>query len=141
MSKGFTLLELMVVVAIIAIASMGVVISLPDQKSVQLEREAQRLVALLETARAQSRASGLLVRWRATEDGFKFEGLKSKGSEALKKMSHWSQPGVSVGEENVLVLGPEPIIAQQSIILNLEGQQIKISTDGLHPFTVGQLQP
>ena len=34
------------------------------------EREALRLGALLETARAQSRASGVPVRWSATATGF-----------------------------------------------------------------------
>lgn len=139
--RGFTLLELMVVVAIIAIASVGVAISLPNQNSVSLEREAQRLAALLESARAQSRASGLLVRWRATEDGFKFEGLKSKGSDELQNLSHWTEKGIELGDQKVLVLGPEPIIAKQTIVLQLEDQKIQVSTDGLHPFALSQIAP
>ena len=62
---GFTLLELLVVVAIIAIASAGVSFALRDSADTQLEREAQRLAALLESARAQSRTSGRPVQWRA----------------------------------------------------------------------------
>ena len=44
--KGFTLLELLVVVALIAMATAGVSLSLRDSRQTQLEREAQRLVAL-----------------------------------------------------------------------------------------------
>lgn len=139
--KGFTLLELMVVVAIIAIASAGVAIALPNQNSVSLEREAQRLASLLESARAQSRASGLLVRWKATEDGFQFEGLKSKDSAELQNLSYWTQEGIEIGDQKVLVLGPEPIIAKQTIVLQLVDQKIQVSTDGLHPFSVSVSAP
>ena len=63
-NAGFTVLELLIVVAIVAMASAGVTLSLRDGKEVQLEREAERLVALLEAARARSqlrRAFGLMV--------------------------------------------------------------------------------
>src|SRR4051812_25677587 len=73
--RGFTLVELLVVVAIVAIATVGVSFALRDSQATQIEREAQRLAALLESARAQSRASGVAVRWRATEGGFRFDGL------------------------------------------------------------------
>jgi general secretion pathway protein H len=57
--RGFTLLELMVVVAIVALATAGVSLALRDSDATQLEREALRLSALLESARAQSRTSGV----------------------------------------------------------------------------------
>ena len=59
--RGFTLLELLVVVSIIAIATAGVAFSLRDSAQTQTEREAQRLAALLESARAQSRTLGVAV--------------------------------------------------------------------------------
>ncbi|MBP6357465.1 MAG: prepilin-type N-terminal cleavage/methylation domain-containing protein, partial [Burkholderiaceae bacterium] len=46
-STGFTLLELLVVVAIIAIGTAGVSLALRDASASSLEREAQRLAALL----------------------------------------------------------------------------------------------
>jgi general secretion pathway protein H len=45
--RGFTLLELLVVVAIMAIATAGVGLAMRDASQSQLEREAQRLAALL----------------------------------------------------------------------------------------------
>ena len=69
-SQGFTLLELLVVVALIAIATAGVSLSLRGSADSALERDATRLAALMETARAQSRASGLTVVWRNTPTGF-----------------------------------------------------------------------
>ena len=78
-SRGFTLIELLVVIAIIALTSSLVAVALRDGSEQRLERDAVRLTVLLETARAESRASGLPVWWvPATEveaPGFKFVGL------------------------------------------------------------------
>lgn len=68
--RGFTLLELLVVMAIIALSMLGIGLSLRDNHQTQLEREAQRLVALLEAARAQSRTSGVPLVWQTTAQGF-----------------------------------------------------------------------
>ena len=132
--QGFTLLELMVVVAIIAMATAGVSFAMRDNAQLQLEREAQRLVALLESARSQSRASGVAVRWRVTVQGFVFEGLP-----AAALPQHWLTAGTTVRGPATLVLGPEPLIARQSIILDSPGATgpgLRVETDGLRPFTV-----
>jgi enoyl-CoA hydratase len=44
--------------------------------------------------------------------------------------------GDRVGAERALVLGPEPILAAQSVVLRLREQQLRLSTDGLAPFQV-----
>lgn len=61
--RGFTLIELLVVIAIVALASAAVTLAVRDPQATQLEREAARLSALLESARAEARASGLAVFW------------------------------------------------------------------------------
>ncbi len=131
---GFTLLELLVVVAIIAIASAGVSFALRDSADTQLEREAQRLAALLESARAQSRTSGRPVQWRALPDGFRFDGLPA---DALPQQ--WLEPTTQVRGPGLLQLGPEPIIGSQQVVLGssaLPGRALRIATDGLRPFAV-----
>ena len=70
MKRAFTLIELLVVIAIIALATAGVGLALRDSGAAALQREGERLAALLEAARAQSRASGAAVRWRADAQGF-----------------------------------------------------------------------
>jgi len=50
-ARGFTLLELLVVIALIAIATAGASLALRDSADSALDRDAQRLAALLETAR------------------------------------------------------------------------------------------
>jgi general secretion pathway protein H len=132
--RGFTLLELLVVVAIIAIASAGVSFALRDSQATLLEREAMRLAALLESARAQSRSSGVPVRWYPTAGGFKFDGVPPN---ALPE--HWLSDTTQVVGAATLQLGPEPIIGKQAVVLAATGapeRTLRIATDGLRPFAV-----
>ncbi|MDP9900575.1 general secretion pathway protein H [Variovorax ginsengisoli] len=143
-AAGFTLLELLVVIAIIAIATAGVGFALRDSGQASLEREGERLAALLESARARSRASGMVVRWRPTPQGpgdFTFDGLPPGALPA-----QWLTSGIGAqlrgaGGEAVaaLQLGPDPIIAAQQVVLSLPGPQpqtVRIATDGLRPFAI-----
>jgi general secretion pathway protein H len=133
-ATGFTLLELLVVVAIIAIATAGVSFALRDSQATQLEREAQRLAALLESARAQSRSSGVAVRWYPTDGGFRFDGVPP---DALPE--RWLVETTQVRGAATLQLGPEPIIGKQEVVLEstaLPGRSLRVATDGLRPFSV-----
>ena len=139
---GFTLIELLVVVALIAIASGVASLALRDAASTRLEREAARLSALLEAARAEARASGLAAYWEplaagneeAQEAHFRFVGLP----ESSELPEHWLEPGVaaSVVGARAVVLGPEPLLPAQRIVLRLEDRQLHLATDGLGPFAV-----
>ena len=73
--RGFTLIEILVVLAIVALGTGALVWSLRDSASQQLDEEAQRLSALLEAGRALSRTSGLALRWRSSETGFVIESM------------------------------------------------------------------
>jgi general secretion pathway protein H len=131
---GFTLLELLVVMALIAIATAGVSLSLRDSADSALERDANRLVALLETARAQARASGLPVVWRSTGSGFVFEGLQPPGLP-----QNWLSSTTQATSRQTVVLGPEPLIPPQNIALtplNASARTQWVVTDGLRPFQV-----
>ena len=141
LARGFTLLELIVVIAIVAIATAGVSFAIRDSSAAKLDREGDRLAALLESARAQSRSSGVVVRWRPVEGGFVFDGLPA---DALP--SGWAAEGITAQASlangalvPVLQLGPDPIIAAQQVMLYSAGppvRSLRISTDGLRPFTV-----
>ncbi len=132
--SGFTLLELLVVVAIIAFASAGVALSMRDGTQTQLEREGERLAVLFESARAQSRANGNTVIWRVVEGGFRFEGLPP---EVLP--NRWLTADTAVAPNAAIQLGPEPIIGAQSVELTSISQPdraLRVVTDGLKPFAV-----
>lgn len=131
------------VVAIIAIASAGVMFAIPDASATALERDAQRLAALLDSARAQSRASGLAVVWRATPEGFKFEGLPQAKNASTGEMvdlvkfpTNWLSIDTRVDESSRLALGPEPIIARQEVVLLNAARSLTLATDGIRPFAI-----
>ena len=139
---GFTLIELMIVVALIAIASAVATLALRDPAATRLEHEAARLAALLESARADARAAGLAARWeprpvQVETEGFRFVGLPASAD----LPSRWLGPGVvaEVLGARAVVLGPEPFIGAQRIVLRLDDQQLLLTTDGLGPFVVGTL--
>ena len=137
--RGFTLLELLVVVAIMALATAGVGFALRDSTAGDLERDAQRLAALLESARAQSRMSGNPVQWRSTGTGFAFEGLP--GSSLPDR---WLYADTRTSSTNPVNLGPEPIIGAQSIHITSASKpdrNLTVITDGVRPFSVIAVLP
>lgn len=137
-ASGFTLLELLVVLALIAVATAGVSMALRDSADSALERDAQRLAALLETGRAQARANGLPVVWRVQAPGgsqdFVFEGLPPPG------LPHnWLDKATRAAAGTAIVLGPEPLIEPQALALSSStrsARQLWVVTDGLRPFKV-----
>jgi general secretion pathway protein H len=157
---GLTLLELLVVLAIIGMAMAGVSLSLRDSNQTQIEREAQRLVAVLEAARAQSRTSGIALIWQATPEGFvirpavapspaqsnnpiatRTETWLAADTQAVVSTAHTSANNATPA--NLVLLGPEPILAPARITLSsvsgnssMPSSSLRIGTDGLQPFRV-----
>jgi general secretion pathway protein H len=142
--QGLTLLELLVVLAIIGFAMAGVSLSLRDSSQTQVEREAQRLVAVLEAARAQSRTSGVALVWHITPEGFVIQSNnKSLAARTETWLAAGTQATVSTAAGNLVVLGPEPILAPARITLSAATTNtskpspfLSIGTDGLQPFRV-----
>ena len=142
--RGFTLIELMLVVAIIAIATGVVSLALRDPTAAKLEQEAVRLAALLESARAEARSSGVAARWEPLEkqaDGsdFRFVGLSAKDPFPTRFLEEGTAAQV-IGARAVM-LGPEPLIGEQRIVLRLDDQRLTLVTDGIGPFEVGDGVP
>ena len=131
----------MIVVALIAVAAGVVSLALRDSSNTRLQVEAQRLSDLLESARAESRGSGLAVHWTPTEvdDAVHFRffvpGSKIPPTDLPTR---WLDPQVraEVVDATVLQLGPEPLIGAQRVVLRLGDQRVVLATDGLGPFAV-----
>jgi general secretion pathway protein H len=161
--RGLTLLELLVVLAIVAVSSAGVALAMRDNAHAQLEREGQRLIAILEAARAQSRARGVAMVWFYNDKGFVVQPAAPNAADGKVQQEAWLHPGLSVrigyygnaevernsparlgSDNNLLALGPEPIIPARTITLSqvvspsdgaaVKPLSLRIGTDGLQPF-------
>jgi len=147
---GFTLLELLVVLAIVAFASAGVGFALQGGTQTRLEREAIRLSALLESARAQAQVRGVPMRWYPTEQGFRFDPEITLDDQTVSM--HWLDPDtraqvlnpVTSGNADSLLLGPDPIIGPQTVTLyaaSQPDQRLRLATDGVRPFAIQAATP
>jgi general secretion pathway protein H len=137
---------LLLVLMLIAMVSGMAGLALRDGGESRLEREAQRLGALLEAGRAESRATGVAVRFelagadsrnlgQSTDgDDFRFVGL----ARASTPPGVWLDRAVHarIDGARALRLGPEPLIGAQRITLSLDDRQLVLATDGLSPFAV-----
>ena len=127
----------MVVIVIVGVASAAVVLTLRDRSQSKLEEEGARLSALLETARTQSRIVGTDVRWAPlTTGGFQFIGLPPLAAKELP--SRWldSDTTATIVGGPQLLLGPEPLLPAQRVVLHLGEREIAVGTDGLSPFQI-----
>lgn len=143
-ARGFTLVELLVVMLLVALSAGVVTLALRDGDADRLGLEAERLAALLEAARAESRVSGSVVRWMPIDPGerpvgdggapvhFRFVGLDPERS----LPSRWLQPEIMAQVQGApaLLLGPDAILPPQRLLLVLRDQQLELASDGLGPF-------
>jgi general secretion pathway protein H len=146
--RGFTLIELIVAITIVAIASATVAVAVRDRADVQLEREALHLASVLETARAEARAASLDVRWlpESGQDAahYRITGLPPKLVQRLGLERDWlSEPPIveiqgAPADGRSVRLGPEPLIGAQRVTLIRGDHRISLVTDGLRPFSVSK---
>jgi general secretion pathway protein H len=162
--RGFTLLELLVVLLLVAIASGVMTLALRDSEAGALEQEAARLAALLEMARAESRVSGQPVSWRplppalavaGAEGGdFQFSGLSRRSAPAQRWLSTGRvQARVLIAQASSdsalaapppalaqpapvqrLWLGPDAVLPPQVVELRRGRHVVRVASDGLAPF-------
>lgn len=139
--RGLTLIELMVVLLIVGIATAVTLLALPDSPQAQLQADASRLAALLESARAASRAQDEALRWQVNEAGFRFEGRA--GGPWPNQWLHADTQAQVIGARELL-LGPEPVIGAQAVALHHRRRpesRLWVGTDGVRPFEVLSAEP
>jgi general secretion pathway protein H len=139
------MIELLMVIAILAIAVSLVTLALPDGEAGRLEEEGARL--------------GACWRWRVPKRGFRAPPCAgchgattspppmqtvSRCSSALSAclraetahpLAGPAHPGPGHRRTSV-VLGPEAILPPQRIVLSLEDRRLELASDGLGPFAV-----
>jgi general secretion pathway protein H len=113
-------------------------LSLRDSQETQLTREAQRLVAMLESARVQSRTRGVPLLWEPSSNGFVIRAATANPAETLAptRTEAWLTASTQASSAQAVWLGPEPILTPTRITLSVGAKSLTIATDGLRPFEV-----
>ncbi|EMT5434598.1 MULTISPECIES: type II secretion system minor pseudopilin GspH [Stenotrophomonas] len=140
--RGFTLLELMVVLVIIGICTAGIGLGLGSllDPARQLRQESERLAQRLQVARDEARIDGRPIRWQANAEGYRFSRRDSEGwvelqRDDLLRPQQWQTRGIEVQPTNAIELSPEWIGVPWELALSLDGRRLRLRDDGS-----GQLQ-
>ena len=140
--RGFTLLELMVVLVIIGICTAGIGLGLGSllDPARQLRQDGERLAQRLQVARDEARIDGRPLRWQADATGYRFSRLEGSRwvtveRDDLLRPQKWQAAGIAVQPTNAIELSPEWIGTAWELGLSLDGRALRLRDDGS-----GQLQ-
>lgn len=134
-TRGFTLLELLVVITIIGVASVGVAWSLRDTDADRLDEQAQLLQAQIEVARTLARATATPVRLRLLPNGYVFDGLPD-GDTGLAREHPWLALHIQARSDGAITLGPEALGPPLRLELTLGNARRVLHSDGWSPVTI-----
>jgi len=136
LNSGFTLIELMVVLLVLALSSSLVVMGTRDTSQQTLEREADRLINILEAARAQARSNSTALLWQSDARGYSISALTNP--EIQQAFHTWYLPGTR-SEPSSWVISAEPVQSAARLTLLIEGAptaRLSVATDGAASFKV-----
>ncbi|NWN46432.1 type II secretion system minor pseudopilin GspH [Pseudomonas sp. MAFF 301514] len=133
--RGFTLIELMVVLVIIGIASAAISLNIKPDPLQLLRKDANQVAQRLQVAQAEARADGRPITWQADTKGFRFSRRNESGhgwdhfvNDPQLRPRAWETPSMSVR-----------VTPRQRVVVNAEWfaspLQLRLS-DGQHHLTV-----
>lgn len=137
---GFTLVELLMTVAIIGLAAGAVVLSVPDPRP-SVAEDAERFAARLTRAGEEAVLTNRPVAVEATAEGYgfsTFDGLDwSPLTEGPFGPESWGE-GVSVSPTGPVrvVFDPTGVAEPATVILGRDGRTSRIAVDGAGEVTI-----
>jgi general secretion pathway protein H len=131
--RGFTLVELLVVVALIAIVAGVAALALGGEESRKLREETERLAALFRIAAAEARASGRTLAWEADHAGYWFRAANDEQYELREELARrraWPFEVERIGTPRVLITR-EPLREPVRIEIGTRRRDLHLALDAL----------
>jgi general secretion pathway protein H len=137
--RGFTLIEILVVIAILGVAAAAVALSVSTSDARLLQEETARLGALFRIAQNEARISGRALVWEADREGYRFRPLPlpSDSAEAAREWSdeilrprRWPFP-VRAVEGSPIVFGREPLLEPAQLRIHTAEREARLVLDAL----------
>lgn len=129
--QGFTLIELMVVLVIIGIASAAVSLSIRSDPTRLMRQDIERLAQVLEAAQSEVHVDGRPILLRADSEGYRFfrQGGENFADDPLLRPRQWQNQPLQVRvEPNKDLLIDAEWIGEPIRILLSDGQhQVELS--------------
>ena len=133
--RGYTLVEILAVLAVIGIIVALAQVRFTRDPAQTLEGEARRVALVLELARDEAMMRGCTVAWIARSDSHRIECRRAQTGYAAHAWAHGvalervSIAGVPVSRESPLLFTPSGINAPFELMLALEGNRVHVTGD------------
>ncbi|HBO1214206.1 TPA: type II secretion system minor pseudopilin GspH [Pseudomonas aeruginosa] len=131
---GFTLIELMVVLVIVGIATAAISLSARSDPTGLLRQDAARLARLLEIAQGEARVRGTPILWQPSAKGYRFSPQAYRGkTDAFAADTELRARDWQAAPLRVSVRPQRPVLLDAEWI----GAPLRITlSDGQHSVTV-----
>jgi general secretion pathway protein H len=128
---GFTYIELLVVILILAVAAGMASLSVSPSEERLLATEIDRLAALFRLAQNEAKVSGRPLAWRCDTDGYRFlagDIVRGEKKDDPLRPRAWPFPVRQV-EATDLVFGLEPLLPPASIRIVTSERELVLMLD------------
>lgn len=138
--RGYTLVELLVVMVLLGVAAGAVTLSVAPSEERRVTGEFERLGALFRLAQNETRITGRPVTWEADAAGYRFRRgdtvLGAAGDEALRPRL-WPF-AVSRIDAPAVVFGREPLLDRTQFDIAASARAWRVTIDALGRVSVQQ---
>ncbi|HUU71149.1 MAG TPA: type II secretion system minor pseudopilin GspH [Burkholderiales bacterium] len=139
--RGFTLLELLVVIVILGIVAGMVSLSIAPSENRRLTEELDRLAALFRLAHDEARVAGQVITWQADATGYRFVVSDGERGEMASDDPLRARPWpfeVSDVVAPEIVFGREPLMSPVRVQIATPTRMVIMDIDAFGELTVVQ---